>query len=59
MICYWPNRRSWGRGNKLRVLPLAAETIKLLDHYLSLERAPRTVVRPYLFLSSDGREEGA
>jgi integrase len=27
-----------GKGNKLRFLPLAPETIQLLDHYLRLER---------------------
>lgn len=27
-----------GKGNKLRLLPLAPETIQLLDHYLRLER---------------------
>jgi integrase len=27
-----------GKGNKLRFLPLAPETIQLLDHYLQLER---------------------
>ena len=27
-----------GKGNKLRCLPLAPETIQLLDHYLLLER---------------------
>ena len=34
-----------GKGSKLRFLPLAPETIQLLDHYLRLERpnlvAPR------------------
>src|SRR5207248_7873422 len=27
-----------GKGNKLRFLPLAPETIQLLDHYMRLER---------------------
>src|SRR5206468_4617145 len=27
-----------GKGNKLRFVPLAPETIQLLDHYLRLER---------------------
>jgi site-specific recombinase XerC len=27
-----------GKGNKVRVLPLASETVRLLDHYLRLER---------------------
>ena len=27
-----------GKGNKLRFLPLAPETVQLLDHYLRLER---------------------
>jgi len=30
--------RVHGKGNKLRFLPLAPETIQLLDHYLGLER---------------------
>src|SRR5260370_25389810 len=30
--------RVCGKGNKLRFLPLAPETIQLLDHYLRLER---------------------
>jgi integrase/recombinase XerD len=30
--------RVHGKGNKLRFLPLAPETIQLLDHYLRLER---------------------
>jgi len=27
-----------GKGNKIRVLPLASDTVQLLDHYLRLER---------------------
>ena len=27
-----------GKGNKLRLLPLAPETTQLLDHYLRMER---------------------
>jgi len=30
-----------GKGNKLRWLPLAPETMRLLDHYLRLERPPQ------------------
>ncbi|MGA3079018.1 MAG: tyrosine-type recombinase/integrase [Bryobacteraceae bacterium] len=29
-----------GKGKRIRVLPLARETMELLDHYLSLERPP-------------------
>ena len=29
-----------GKGNKIRFLPLAPETVQLLDHYLRLERRP-------------------
>ena len=38
--CCFPNShmRVCGKGNKLRWLPLAPETIQLLDHYLLLER---------------------
>jgi integrase/recombinase XerD len=30
-----------GKGKRIRVLPLARESVELLDHYLSLERPPR------------------
>ena len=30
-----------GKGKRIRVLPLARESVELLDHYLSLERHPR------------------
>src|SRR6202035_3728042 len=33
--------RVQGKGKRIRVLPLARETVGLLDHYLSLERPPR------------------
>jgi site-specific recombinase XerD len=29
-----------GKGNRIRVLPLAQESVELLDHYLCLERPP-------------------
>ena len=29
-----------GKGNKVRMLPLAPESVRLLDHYLRLERPP-------------------
>ena len=45
-----------GKGNKLRVLPLAAETIRLLDHYLSLERPANCGAA--LFVSLKGRARG-
>ena len=42
-----------GKGNKLRFLPLAPESIQLLDHYLRLERPnPCTAA---LFVSLKGR----
>jgi integrase/recombinase XerD len=45
-----------GKGNKLRFLPLAPETIQLLDHYLRLERPdPCTAA---LFVSLKGRARG-
>ena len=45
-----------GKGNKLRFLPLAPETIQLLDHYLQLERPdPCTAA---LFVSLKGRARG-
>jgi integrase/recombinase XerD len=30
-----------GKGNKVRLLPLAPEAVQLLDHYLRLERPSR------------------
>ena len=30
-----------GKGKRIRVLPLARDSVKLLDHYLCLERPPR------------------
>jgi len=32
--------RVLGKGKRIRVLPLARESVELLDHYLSLERPP-------------------
>jgi integrase len=45
-----------GKGNKLRVLPLASDTIRLLDHYLRLER-PKDCGPP-LFVSLKGSARG-
>ena len=46
-----------GKGNKLRLLPLAPETVQLLHHYLRLERPnPSTAA---LFVSLKGRARGA
>ena len=45
-----------GKGNKLRFLPLAPETVQLLDHYLRLERPnPCTAA---LFVSLKGPARG-
>jgi len=41
-----------GKGNKVRVLPLASDTILLVDHYLRLER-PKDCGQP-LFVSLKG-----
>src|ERR1700752_2320263 len=46
-----------GKGNKLRFLPLAPETVQLLDHYLRLER--RDFKTTALFVSLKGRARGA
>jgi integrase len=46
-----------GKGSKLRFLPLAPETIQLLDHYLRLER-PHPC-SDALFVSLKGRARGA
>ena len=45
-----------GKGNKVRLLPLASETIRLLDHYLRLERPH--ACGPALFVSLKGRTRG-
>jgi integrase len=46
-----------GKGNKFRLLPLAPETVQLLNHYLRLERPnPSTAA---LFVSLKGRARGA
>src|SRR5713226_3196741 len=46
-----------GKGNKLRFLPLAPETIQLLNHYLQLERP--NPCSAALFVSLKGRARGA
>src|SRR5436309_5253641 len=46
-----------GKGNKFRFLPLAPETVQLLNHYLRLER-PNPCSAP-LFVSLKGRARGA
>jgi site-specific recombinase XerD len=45
-----------GKGNKIRLLPLASETVHLLDHYLRLERP--AACGPALFVSLKGRARG-
>lgn len=46
-----------GKGNKIRFLPLAPESVQLLDHYRRLERPdPSTAA---LFVSLKGRARGA
>ncbi len=49
--------RVCGKGSKTRFLPLAPETIELLDHYLRLERADRASAA--LFVSLKGPARGA
>jgi integrase len=46
-----------GKGSKLRFLPLAPETIQLIDQYLRLERPNRCSAA--LFVSLKGRARGA
>jgi integrase/recombinase XerD len=46
-----------GKGNKLRFLPLAPETVQLLDHYLRLERPNQCGAA--LFVSLKGPARGA
>jgi site-specific recombinase XerD len=45
-----------GKGSKVRLLPLASETVHLLDHYLRLERPAGC--GPALFVSLKGRARG-
>ena len=46
-----------GKGNKFRFLPLAPETVQLLEHYLHLERP--NPCSAALFVSLKGRLRGA
>ncbi len=46
-----------GKGNKIRFLPLASDTVLLLDHYLRLERPEQC--GPALFVSLKGQARGA
>jgi site-specific recombinase XerD len=46
-----------GKGNKFRFLPLAPETVQLLEHYLHLERP--NPCSAALFVSLKGRARGA
>ena len=48
--------RVLGKGRKTRVLPLASETVLLLDHYLRLERPLQC--GPALFVSLKGPARG-
>lgn len=48
--------RVWGKGSKIRFLPLAPETIHLLDHYLRIERPANSTSA--LFVSLKGRSRG-
>jgi site-specific recombinase XerD len=45
-----------GKGNKTRFLPLAPEATQLLDHYLRLERPPKST--DALFVSLKGSARG-
>jgi len=48
--------RVCGKGNKIRCLPLASDTVLLLDHYLRLERPEQC--GPALFVSLKGPARG-
>ena len=48
--------RVHGKGNKFRLLPLAPETVELLEHYLGLERP--NPCSAALFVSLKGRTRG-
>jgi integrase len=49
--------RVHGKGNKVRMLPLAPESVRLLDHYLRLERPPHC--GKALFVCLKGRARGS
>jgi site-specific recombinase XerC len=49
--------RVHGKGNKMRMLPLAPESVRLLDHYLRLERPPQC--GKALFVCLKGRARGS
>jgi integrase len=44
-----------GKGNKLRILPLAPETVQLLDHYLRLERPNPSTASLFVLLKGPAR----
>ena len=46
-----------GKGSKIRFLPLAPETVELMDHYLRLERP--AIADSAVFVSLKGRARGA
>jgi integrase/recombinase XerD len=47
--------RVHGKGNKLRILPLAPETIQLLDHYVRLERPHPSTDALFVLLKGPAR----
>ena len=44
-----------GKGNKMRLLPLAPETTQLLDHYLRLERPDPCTAALFVVLKGTAR----
>jgi integrase/recombinase XerD len=49
--------RVHGKGNKIRFLPLAPESVRLVDHYLRLERPESSTAA--LFVSLKGQSRGS
>jgi len=47
--------RVHGKGNKLRILPLAPETTQLLDHYLRVERPTPCSAALFVVMKGPGR----
>jgi integrase len=47
--------RVQGKGKRVRVLPLARETVELLDHYMTLERPPRCGQALFVCLKGSAR----
>jgi integrase len=55
VLLYEAQLRVRGKGNKLRFLPLAPETVQLLEHYLHLERTSLCTAALFVLLKGPTR----